>query len=152
MAFDQGFTIRTCYSKERPENTEFCDILPVIDMIEKGKKMAFVLTAQNFHATLNGGVKQFWRKQKWAVDNGFVKKPYGFMERRKFLSLSRKQYLCLYAVSIIFPIIKSIYHLIKDHNVNWIYHPVITFIAGMNVWIEVIRIKILRRTPLGSRQ
>jgi len=155
LAFDQGFTIRTEYRNERPPETEYCDILPVIDIIEKKKMIAYVLTANNFHATLNGGVKQFRRKQKWAVDNGFVKKPYGFMERRKYLSLSRKikQYLWpFYAISIVFPLLNSVYHLIKDKEKNWVYHLPITFIAGLNIWIEVIRIKIFRRPPLGSRQ
>lgn len=155
LAFDQGFMIRKEYSKERPIETEFCDILPVIDIISKGKKMAYVYAASNYHATLNSGIKQFWRKQKWAVDNGFAKKPYGFMERRKKLSTGRKirQYLWLfYSISFVFPLFNSIYHLVKDKEINWIYHPFISFISGIILWIEIIRVKIFQGEPLGSRQ
>lgn len=155
LAFDQGFTIRKEYGNERPIETEFCDILPVVDIIAKKKKIAYVYTASNYHATLNFGIKQFWKKQKWAIDNGFVKKPYGFIERRKYLSLKRKikQYLWpFYSISFVFPFVYSFYYLIKDKEKYWLYHPFISFISGLVLWIEVIRIKIFKRKPLSSRQ
>lgn len=156
LAFDQGFMIRKSYGEQRPTETEYCDILPVIDIISRKGKMAYVYTISNYHATLNSGVRQFWRKQKWAIDNGFVKKPYGFMERRGKMCLTRKikQYLWpFYSISVVVPLMVALYHvIIKKEEKEWFYHPAISFISGLILWTEAVRVVILRGKPLGSRQ
>lgn len=153
LAFDQGFTLRRSY--ERPDSTEFCDILPVIDMIERGWVFAYVYSVSSYHHTLQGGLKQFIRKQRWAIDNGLADKPYGFVSRVKFLNLGRlvrSFFWPFYSVSFILPLIRSVFFFLIDRKIEWLYHPFISFVSGLVLWQEVVRIRILRQDPLRLRQ
>ena len=69
LAFDQGFMLKKA-GFERDKSTWFCDILPILDMIKKGEKFAYIEKASDYHETLNRGLGQFIRKHRWAVANG----------------------------------------------------------------------------------
>lgn len=148
LAFDQGFTIRKSY--KRPKSTEYDDILPVIDLIKKKESIAFVPKASNYHYTLEKGVGQFVKKMRWGIDNNLTKN-----DRRSYINLERKIRLYIwpiYAITIIGPIIDTIFGLIRDRKKEWIYHLPITFLMAILVMIELVRLRVLRLPLLTARQ
>ena len=56
-----------------------------------------------------------------------------------------------YGVSIVLPIVRAIYMYLKDGEVEWAYHPYITFISAFIIWQEAFKIVILRRSPIMER-
>lgn len=154
LAFDQGFTVRASY--KRSKNTEYDDVLPVLDMIKKKMQIAYVPQASNYHYTLEGGLPQFVKKMRWIIDNNLSGKSiFGFPTRLKYLNTSRqiRFYLWpIYAISIVGPIIMTLIGLIRDRKKEWIYHFPITLTMIFLVAFEYLRIKILNFNLMLSRQ
>jgi len=161
LEFEQGFMLKKV-AYTRNEDTWYCGIMAVIDMIKKGLPIAYVPKASNYHATLNNGIKQFIKKHRWAIDYqldkretfGMYKQKFGLKGRKGFISQSRKLRMYLYpfyGVSIVLPIVRAIYMYLKDGEVEWAYHPYITFISAFIIWQEAFKIVILRRSPIMER-
>ena len=155
LALDQGFTLRKSY--KRNLDTEYDDILPVLDMIGEKKQLAFVLGASNYHDTLEKGIPQFSKKMRWIIDNNLFEKnkAFGFPTRKKHLSRERKIrfYLWpLYAISILGPAIYSIVGFAHDKKKEWVYHVPITVLMLLFVIQELVRVGVLKRKSLVSRQ
>lgn len=162
LAFDQGFALRK-KGYQRPKGTEYSDLLPVVEMIKSSQKMAYVPGAGNYHLTLEGGLPQFVRKQKWIIGHnlmggkphGLAREPFGYQSKAKYISLTRKirQYLWpFYAISVIFPALRTLCKLIIDGEKEWVYHPLINFISVFVFWTEVVRVKILHQDPFEKER
>jgi glycosyltransferase involved in cell wall biosynthesis len=152
LAFAQGFTVRKNF--QRSQKNEFCDVLPVIEMIEKCQKIAYVPTACLYHHTIRG-INHFLKKQCWAVDNALLGKLYGLSARETYLSKKRriKKYLWpIYSLTIIGPLFSTIYGLSVEKKGEWLYHLPINFIASLVAVREFIRIKFLRSKSVLDRQ
>lgn len=153
LAFDQGFTVRKTY--KRPAKTEYDDILPVIDMIDKKMDLAYVPGASNYHYTLEKGFPQFSKKMRWIIDNNITGTPkFGFPTRKKNLRTMQKLRLYFwpfYAASIFLPAVHATFGYIRDGREEWKYHMQITFLMLMLVLYEMIRIKLLHGKSLVDR-
>lgn len=152
LALAQGFTVRKNF--RRSEKNEFCDVLPVLEMIEKHQKIAYVPTAGLYHHTIRG-LNNFLKKQRWAVDNALLGKPYGLSARESYLSKKRriKIYLWpIYSLTIIGPLVSTIRGLVIEKNREWLYHFPINLIASLVAVREFIRIKLLKRDSVSNRQ
>lgn len=154
IAFDQGFMARKSY--KRPRETEYDDILPVLNLIKKRRWIAFVPNASNYHYTLEKGILQYSKKMRWIIDNNITPNAkFGLPTRIGLFSMSRriKFYIWpVYSASIIGPLIFSIFGLFRDRKTEWIYHTPITFITGWLVIYEVVRVRVLKGKSLASRQ
>ncbi len=155
LAFDQGFMIRKAYN--RSKDTEYDDILPVIEMIEDGMQFAYVPQASNFHFTLEKGFSQYSRKMRWIIDNNLAVKDttFGFPSRKKYLNLKRRLRFIiwpLYAVSIFGPVGVSLFGFIRDKKQEWLFHPFMTWSMATFVLYEYLRVLILKKPSLASRQ
>lgn len=154
IAFDQGFTVRKSY--KRPVETEYDDILPVLNLIREKKQLAFVPKSSNYHYTLEKGLFQYAKKMRWIIDNNIAPNAtFGLPTRMKYLNNARTlrfRLWPLYAISIFLPLLNSIIGLVRDRKKEWIYHTPITFITVLLVAYEVIRIKIFYGKSLASRQ
>ena len=161
LACEQGFMLRR-KGYHRDECTWYCDILAVIDLIKKKKRIAYVPAASNYHITLNKGINQFIKKHRWAIDYnldsrdtfGIYKQKFGLKARMNYISLMRKIRTVIYpfyGISFIFPCFRALFFYLKDREKEWFYHPFITFISAFIIWEEVIRIKIFRRNPVIDR-
>lgn len=154
LALDQGFTLRKSY--KRNKDTEYDDILPVLDIIDEKLQLAYVPGASNYHDTLEKGVPQFSKKMRWIIDNNlFEKSTFGFPTRKKHLSMERKIRFYLwpiYAISILGPISYSLIGFIRDKQPKWIYHFPITMLMLWFVIQEIVRVGILKQPSLASRQ
>ena len=154
VAFDQGFMVRKSYN--RPPETEYDDILPVLNLIKQDMQLAFVPKASNYHYTLEEGLPQYIRKMRWIIDNDIMPTTtFGLPTRIKFLNTIRKIKLYLwplYALSIIGPLIYSIIGLLRDKKKEWLYHTPITILIACIISYEILRIKIFKQESLASRQ
>lgn len=161
LEFEQGLMLRKS-AYHRAKSTWYCGIMAVIDMIRLKKQFAYVPTASNYHATLDGGLKQFIIKHRWAIDYqldsretfGMYKNKFGLKGRRKYISSYRKLRMLMYpfyGVSFVIPLLRGVFMYLKDGEVEWLYHPIITFASAFTIWQEAFRIFILRRSPIMER-
>lgn len=149
IALAQGFAVRKGF--KRPKGMEYDDILPVIEMIKKKQKLAYVFSAHLCHHTTRN-LAHFINKQRWAIDNALLGKTYGVVGRQKYFSKIRKIKMFIwpfYATSFIFPLIDSIKGIIIDKEKYWAYHSVVSFITALIAWKEFIKIKILKKGQDG---
>lgn len=129
VAFAQGFSIRSGFLKKKKD--EFDDLKPVIRIIKQKKNIAFVHSVLLYHHTLKN-VSHLIKKQKWATKNFLEKKDYGIYSRQSLLSKSQQKRIRIwpyYIISIIGPIIFAFYHLIKDKEPMWLFHPIMCYIS-----------------------
>jgi len=115
------------------------DISPIIALIKQGHKIAFAEKICLFHDTVKD-INHFYRKQRWAARNAFLRKKYGVISRIK--TLTKKERL----LSVIFPfygilifpaLINSLYRIIflKEHKL-WLFHPILSFVSSVAIWYE----------------
>lgn len=141
LAFAQGFTIRKKFIEK--DRNEMDDIQPVLKMIETGKKIAYVHSVELFHDTVRSQ-DHFIRKIKWATKNALQSQKYGIAERRDTLTSAQKTRVYLfpvYSFSVILPFLRSIYGLIQDRHIIWLFHPYITFVTAFAIVSETLAIK-----------
>lgn len=135
IAFAQCFTVRSGYIRE--ENDNFDDCLPVIKMIRDGKKIAYVYSASVFHHTIRN-IGHFIKKQKWATLNAISNKNYGIGHRAEYLSSGQRLRIKiwpLYACSIVFPLVRSLYGLVRDGQPLWLIHPLMCLLSAYSsIW------------------
>lgn len=130
IAVAQGFTVRRGFTRNRRDS--FDDVLPVIELVRKNKKIAFVHSVKLYHHTVRD-LRHFMNKQMWATINALQKKKYGIAHRRSYLSADQKNKIKLwpfYALTVFPTIIYAFYHLIKDRDKLWILHPFLCIISA----------------------
>lgn len=124
IAFAQGFIIKSTYS--RPPELEGDDILPVLELISKGEKIAYVKNAGVYHYHLES-FSQFSKKFYKRILNNLEEPDYGINRRSKFLSPIRKirKYLFLiYGITIFPPLIHSIFWRISSKKTYFYWHSI----------------------------
>jgi glycosyltransferase involved in cell wall biosynthesis len=139
IAVAQGFTVRKGFTRNR--NSKFDDILPVIELINKKNKIAFVYSVKLYHHTVRN-LGHFAKKQVWATVNALQRKKYGIAHRMEYLSDSQKFRIKIwpfYALSFVLPLIRGMYHLVKDSEPLWIFHPFLCMISAVSsIWGAII--------------
>ena len=139
IGFSQGFAVRKDFIR-KPEYAAD-DILPVIQMIEEGKKIAHVPEACIYHWHLHG-FKSFLQKYKQRVNDNLTKEGYGYRGRVNFLSQRRKrrQYLwALYSLTVVLPLFDALKGMRHDRDYAWLWHPLATFCLAWSVILEIIK-------------
>lgn len=130
IAVAQGFSVRAGFTRSR--KSKFDDVLPVIELVAQKKKIAFVHSVKLYHHTVRD-FKHFANKQAWATINALQRKNYGISHRINYLSSSQKKRFKLwplYSLTILPPFIRAIYHLVKDREKMWIFHPFLCIISA----------------------
>ena len=142
LAVAQGFSVRKEFIDKK--RNEMDDITPVLDLINEGKYIAYLHSVHLYHHTVNS-LEQFIRKQRWSAKNALSGKEYGISLR--ISSLTREQKLRMYlfpvySITIILPLLRSFYYLVKDNESMWLFHPYISFISGLAITFEYAKIKL----------
>jgi len=148
IAFAQGFTIRKDVAKNR--KYEFDDILPILELIESNKKIAFAHGVELLHDR-GDTLKSVIRKQRWAARNALNEKSYGINIRKKYLIGMQKVMMYIYpiyAFSVVLPIMRGVYGWVVDKEKIWLYHPVIIFVDAYAVSMEVL-LKVINLSKKG---
>jgi len=129
IALAQGFTFRAGY--ERKAVDAYDDCAPIIEMIKTGRVIAYVHSASVFHHTINN-YSHFLRKQRWATLNALKKSEYGIGHRIDSLSVVQRMRIRvwpIYSVSIVLPLIRGIWGVMRDKELIWLFHPAICFLS-----------------------
>lgn len=143
IALAQGTTVRKSFIRKKESFGD--DLLPVINVIEKGFDLAYVPKALLIHHTMKT-LNEFIRKQRWAIDNYFLQKEYGLSKRTIYFSKKRnikKLLWPIYAASFILPLFESLKGFIFEKEKSWIYHFLLTYIVFWLMLLEIFRLKIL---------
>jgi glycosyltransferase involved in cell wall biosynthesis len=151
IALAQGFTIRSSFQKRKEDF--FDDCLPVIDLIDRGEKIAYVHSVSIYHDTTKS-LSHFIRKQEWATQNALLKKNYGVSHRINRLTQFQKVKVLFwpfYAFSTVLPFLRSVFGLLEDRNLIWLFHPVISWFSAYASISAIIRYTIAKKNYI-SRQ
>lgn len=138
-ALCQGFGVIDSF--QRKEEFEYDDVLPVLQMIEEHRKIAYVPDAGIYHYHLKG-LRDYWKKYGWRIRNSLYESGYGFESRNKYISPSRniRKYLwMIYGLSVVLPLFDSIRWYRKDKDKAWFWHPVTSFILCVEIIFEMSR-------------
>jgi len=142
LAVAQGFSVRKEFMNR--ERNEMDDIAPVFELINEGKQIAYVHSIHLYHHTISS-LEQFIRKQRWGAKNALSGKEFGINSRFNTLLREQKMRMYLfpiYSLSIFLPCINSLFHLLKDREKMWVFHPFIAFISGVAITFEYAKIKL----------
>lgn len=129
LALAQGFTIRR--GVKRSEKDTYDDISPVMSIIDSNYQIAYIHSLELYHHTTRD-IWHFIRKTRWATLNAISNKKYGISQRRSSLSSFQKFKIViwpLYGASFVLPFIYSVYKLIREREILWLFHPVICLIS-----------------------
>lgn len=142
LGVTQAFTVRKDFIKLWKDIND--DINPVYDLIKMNKKIAYIYSVDLYHHTVRD-VNHFFRKQRWAAKNALEVKDYGVISRKRNLSKNQKirMYIFpIYALSIIFPLLRAILGYLSDRELIWFFHPVISFISASAIIYEWVLYKL----------
>lgn len=131
IALAQGTGIRKKF--KRKKETMYDDIIPILNLIESGKKVAYVKNAGIYHEHIVS-LRQFIKKYEKRIFTALNNTTYGFRSRTKYLSKERKirQYLWfIYSLSFIWPLFESITNYKRDKNLIWLLHPFVCFLFSL---------------------
>lgn len=107
------------------------DILPVVKLIERGYKIAYVSEGGVFHYHLEN-YQQFFQKYRWKIRNNILS-GLAYTNLRAYLSRKRKlkeRLWILYSFSIIWPLLDAAHQLKRDRDIAWLHHPVVCFMLS----------------------
>lgn len=139
IAWAQGFGVRKSY--QRDPATIGDDILPIIQMIEQGRRLAYVPKAGVYHHHLTG-FKSFLKKYRARVLGNLYRRAFGMHNRTKYITPERKfcTYLWLiYGCTLIGPLLHSLLWFVRSGKLFWLWHfPATVCLAYITVF-EVFR-------------
>lgn len=139
IALAQGILVSKKVLNDRANNYD--DILPIIDHIKKGKNIGFAKNICLYHDTISN-LDHFYRKQKWAARNAFLKKKFGISSRIKTLTqkeLFLSAIFPFYGIFFLPALIFSLYNfLLKGEGSIWLMHAPLSFISSIAIWQEFI--------------
>lgn len=139
LALAQGFAVRKSFINLRRE--KFDDIMPIIDLINENKKIAYVHSISLYHEYVRS-LGHFLRKQRWSVRNALKERKQKVDMRSFTLSQGQKiklYFFPLYSFTLIVPTMFSLYRSIIDKEPLWLFHPVISFLSSTVITYEYIR-------------
>lgn len=136
IAYHQGFVVRNDF--KRSQETEFDDILPVLEIIEKGYKIAFEKNVGIHHHTLES-FYHFAMKFHRRIRERIINSNYGYKTRVQYMSreMKARQYLWfIYSLTLVGPIVDMIKGSLRDRSIWWIYHPPACFTISCSVLLN----------------
>jgi len=139
LALAQGFTIDKRRFKRDPK-TKYDDILPIINIIERGGDIAYAKTAKIFHYQIMS-IKSFIKKFEWRIKNNLDRTRLSGTKMRKNYGI--KQYLWfVYSVSMILPLFYSLYQILHTKKSFYAYHFITNTILVFLIPYTFIKLKL----------
>jgi glycosyltransferase involved in cell wall biosynthesis len=140
LALAQGFGIRT--TVKRAQGTEYDDILPIIDLVRKNSRIAYVPAAGIYHHQNIRGLRDFFRKFSFRVQRDLKVANYGFKARQTHLSTQRRireAIWLLYGLSFIIPLADSFRGTVREKDASWLYHSIATVALASIIITSALR-------------
>jgi glycosyltransferase involved in cell wall biosynthesis len=137
LALAQGFGVRK--GMIRNDRYEYDDVLPILQMLTEGKRMAYVPKAGIYHHNLSG-IADFISKYRSRTRIAMTSAS-GYRQREQYFSMRRKirQRLWLpYSISMALPFLDSVKGMLEDRDIAWLVHPVTCLSMSMLIAISLI--------------
>ncbi len=134
IGFAQGVTLRATLT--RRAGTEEDDIRPIMDIVQQGLDIAYVPGALIEHHTVSS-LPDFLRKFGPRIAKRLEDRTQPLWERAGSWTPRRRMRAHLwpfYAISVVGPVTRALYGVIRDRRAIWLYHPVITLALGIEFW------------------
>jgi glycosyltransferase involved in cell wall biosynthesis len=148
LALAQGFMIDRRKFK-RNSQTKYNDIQPIINIIERQEDIAYVKSARIFHYQIMS-LKSFIKKFQWRIKNNLQGSNSGGTRRRANYNI--KQFLwIIYSVSLVIPLLYSLYQIIRNRKIFFIYHFITNTILLFLIPYTFIKLK-LGKLPQTYKQ
>lgn len=143
IALAQCTVLKT--KRKRELNSSFDDILPLINIIEKKGKIAYVKNAGIYHFSVRG-FNHLRIKFKNRIYNSM--KTNSYISRENYISMERKvrRYLfILYSLSFIIPLLSGIRLAYIKRKAYMLLHPIVSFIIGFYILFNFTKIKVWQK-------
>ncbi len=152
IALAQAFAIRLPYRK--PAGTDEDDVAPVEMLIGSGCDIAFVPGAALEHHTV-GGIADALRKfgPRFRARLADAGQPmWGRLRTSGQAQRSRAYLWPFYSVSFIFPVMASLYGLLRDRRSEWLYHPFVSAAFGFEFWRQATIVAFRRLKSFDGKE
>lgn len=121
LALAQGFTIERD-GFHRTIKSKYDDLLPVMELIKSGKKIAYVEKSKIYHYQIMN-IKSFIKKFRWRIRRNLIAEPQ--KKKSEFFSWQmniRRKLWAFYSISLILPLFYSIFWCYKKKKLFYFYH------------------------------
>lgn len=139
IATAQGLVVKKTFNYIKGDFGD--DILPLINLIEDGKFMAYSEKSGIYHHHIDG-FKGFFLKYSERTSRSLNEKNHGFKERTNLLNIKRKIKLMLYlpyVFSIIFPIIDTVFLFLRHKHRSILLHLPANLFLSFAILKEIIK-------------
>ncbi len=127
---------------KRKASSYFDDILPLINVIEEGGKIAYIKHTGIYHFSVKG-LNHLRTKFKQRIYNSIKTNSYASREEYVSKMRSVRRYLfLLYCFSFFIPFIDGVKYSINKKKIYMLLHPVVCFIIGFYILYNFIKIKV----------
>lgn len=143
LALAQGFAVRP--EVLRLEAAERDDILPILNIIQSGGKLAYVDTGIGHHTVTS--FRNFIGKYRRRTALNYSLQDSGFPARRSLLGRRQKirQYLWFpYALCGLLPLVDAIRGVRRDRDLAWLFHPIACAALAAAMLDAVARVELRR--------
>ncbi|MBI3985529.1 MAG: glycosyltransferase [Lentisphaerae bacterium] len=153
LAFAQGFMVRHAY--QRPPETFYDDILPVIDLIRKGYDIAYVKSVTIGHYVFDD-FAHYRRRMLRKVSESFVDKGHGFHVRERNVPFGRKlrQYLFVpYGLTVVGPFLGTLAQCLRRKRWFYWYRVPASFLLAWYILYLFFAVRLFRtrKTPVAEK-
>ena len=129
----------------RTSQSRHDDILPLIEIIKGGKKIAYVTNTGIRHYSLNG-FRDYCRKFSNRIYNSIKTSSYNSREQYQPFTRKIKSYLFIvYSFSFILPVIHSVFWAIQKRRMYLLIHPLACIAVSYYILYNFIKIKLWER-------
>lgn len=152
FGLSQGFGTLSTFKRKGMGHSD--DILAGIKIISEGGLIVYVPSAGVYHYHVSG-INNFIKKYTWRIINNLTQKVkgMGLVNRKKYFNSERKlrQFLFIpYSLSIIFPILDTIYLLWLYKDPVILLHPIMCFLLSIIILKEYILFLLGLHNKLGT--
>ncbi|SRR6266568_296796 len=132
-------------TKLRRKGSHFDDILPLIEIINDGGKIAYVKNTGVYHYSINN-FSNMCQKFKRRIYNSIMTN--SFASREEYVSSTRKikRYIFLiYGLTILFPLIDGIGMTLQKRKFYMLLHPIVCFIISFYILFNFLQISLWKK-------
>lgn len=143
IALAQCTVLKTKIKRKLSSNSD--DILPLVNIIEEGGKIAYVKNTGIYHFSVRG-FDHLQNKFRKRIFNSI--KTNSYVSRESYVSTERKirRYLFLpYSFSFVIPLLDGIRLMIVKRKLYMLLHPIVSFIIGFYILFNFVQIKLWQK-------
>lgn len=130
---------------KRKKESRFDDIMPLVDLIKEGKKIAYVTNTGLYHYSFSG-FSNYVMKFRNRIYNSIRTNSYDTRDVYNPAWRKIRKYLFIpYSLTVVGPTIEGIYLAVRKRKWYMIIHPLASFVIGFLIIFNFCKIKLWKR-------